>query len=61
MLVRKRGPAPPNLNRIAHLCCLVKDYDLFDFRYNGPAYTWTNKRFSSDSVLIPLMKDWIDA
>jgi hypothetical protein len=44
----KRGPAPPNLNRITHFCCLVKDCGLFDLGYNGPAYTWTNKRFSSN-------------
>jgi hypothetical protein len=44
----KLGPRPPNLNRIAKFCCMVKDCGLFDLGYNRPAYTWTNKRFSTN-------------
>jgi hypothetical protein len=46
----KLGPRPPNLNRIAKFCCMVKYCGLFDLGYNGPAYTWTNKRFSTYST-----------
>ena len=42
----KLGPNHANAKRISDFCCLVKDYGLFDLGYNGPAYTWTNKRFS---------------
>lgn len=44
----KKGPAPANMNRIAEFCCLVKNCGLFDLGYNGLAYTWTNKRFSTN-------------
>jgi hypothetical protein len=43
----KSGPRPANINRIANFCCMVKDCGLFNHGYNGPTYTWTNKRFSS--------------
>ena len=49
----------PNINR-SHMCVfrsLVKQCGLFDLGYSGPAYTWTNKDF----LLIPPLKDWIDA
>jgi hypothetical protein len=44
----KMGPVAANLNCIARFCCLIKDCGLFDLGYNRPAYTWTNKRFSSN-------------
>jgi hypothetical protein len=44
----KLGPNPANAKRIADFCCMVKTCGLFDLGYNGPAYTWTNKRFSSN-------------
>jgi hypothetical protein len=36
------------MSRISNFCCLVKNCDLFDLGYNGPAYTWTNKRFTTN-------------
>lgn len=44
----KLGPLPANIKRISEFCCLVKNCGLFDLGYNGPAYTWTNKRFNSN-------------
>jgi hypothetical protein len=44
----KLGSGPPNMSRISNFCCLVKNCDLFDLGYNGPAYTWTNKRFTTN-------------
>lgn len=44
----KLGPTPANLKRISEFCCLVKNCGLFDLGYNGLAYTWTNKRFSTN-------------
>jgi hypothetical protein len=43
----KLGPTPVNFNRINGLCSLVKQCGLFDLCYDGPAYTWSNKRFTS--------------
>jgi hypothetical protein len=39
----------PNINRsrLYQFRSLVKSCGLFDLGYSGPAYTWTNKRFSS--------------
>jgi hypothetical protein len=39
----------PNINRsrMYDFRALVKNCGLFDLGYSGPAYTWTNKRFSS--------------
>lgn len=36
-----------NQSRINLFCSLVKNCGLFDLGYNGPAYTWCNKRYSS--------------
>lgn len=44
----KYGPGHANLNRIRNFCCLVKDCGLFYLGYCGPAYTWTNKCFSTN-------------
>jgi hypothetical protein len=52
----KLGPTRANANRINAFCAYVKHCGFFDLGYNGPAYTWTNNRFSS----IPLMKGLID-
>jgi hypothetical protein len=43
----KLGPAPINFNRINAFCSLIKQCGLFDLGYDGPAYTWSNKRFTS--------------
>lgn len=42
----KMGPNPANAKRISEFCYLVKSCGMFDLGYNGPAYTWPNKRFS---------------
>ena len=44
----KMGPRPANVRRVSEFCCLIKDCGLFDLGYNGPAYTWTNKRFNTN-------------
>jgi hypothetical protein len=43
----KLGPAPVNFNRINVFCSLIKKCGLFDLGYDGPSYTWSNKRFTS--------------
>jgi hypothetical protein len=43
----KLGPAPVNFNRINVFCSLVSQCGLFDLGYDGPTYTWSNKRFTS--------------
>jgi hypothetical protein len=43
----KLGPAAVNFNRMNAFCSLVKQCGLFDLGYDGPAYTWSNKRFTS--------------
>jgi endonuclease/exonuclease/phosphatase family metal-dependent hydrolase len=39
----------PNINRsrMHAFSSFIKECGLFDLGYSGPAYTWTNKRFSS--------------
>ncbi|WVZ91080.1 hypothetical protein U9M48_037298 [Paspalum notatum var. saurae] len=44
----KLGPNPVNLSRVSHFCHWVKQCGLFDLGYNGPAYTWSNRRFASN-------------
>ena len=39
-----------NRSRMSAFQSLVKSCGLFDLGYSGPAYTWTNKRFSSKPV-----------
>lgn len=45
---KKLGPGPANVRRIFEFCCMIKDPGLFDLGYNGPACTWTNKRFTTN-------------
>lgn len=44
----KSGPNPANAARIRNFCCLVKDCGFFNLGFNGTAYTWTNKRFTTN-------------
>lgn len=44
----KSGPNPVNAERIRNFSCLVKDCGFIDLGYSGPAYTWTNKRFTTN-------------
>jgi hypothetical protein len=39
-----------NKSRMHAFTTYVKECGLFDLGYSGPAYTWTNKRFSSVPV-----------
>ena len=39
-----------NRSRLNAFQSLVKSCGLFDLGYSGPAYTWTNKRFSSNPI-----------
>jgi len=56
----KAGPGRPNISRINMFCDYVKQCGLLDLGYNGPAYTWTNKRrmcldgFQQNKVIAPL-------
>jgi hypothetical protein len=43
----KLGPSRVHVNRINAFYTYGKHYGFIDLGYNGPAYTWTNKRFSS--------------
>jgi len=43
----KLGPNSADVNRIHEFCAYVKQCGFIDLGYSGPAYTWTNKRFSS--------------
>jgi hypothetical protein len=43
----KMDPSYANINRISAFCVYVKQCGFIDLGYNGPAYTWTNKRFAS--------------
>ena len=44
----KWGHSPPSLSRIDSFCSLIKQCCLIDLGYSGPAYTWTNKRFTTN-------------
>ncbi|KAG2575025.1 hypothetical protein PVAP13_7KG403040 [Panicum virgatum] len=46
MLIKKLGPSCADVNRISAFCAYVKQCGFIDLGYNGPEYTWTNKRFS---------------
>ncbi|KAF2926841.1 hypothetical protein DAI22_06g159100 [Oryza sativa Japonica Group] len=46
----KFGCNPPNLNRIASFCNYTRCLGLIDMGYNGPAYTWTNKRKGNEVI-----------
>jgi hypothetical protein len=43
----KFGPSSVDFNRMNDFCSYVKNCGLIDLGFNGPAYTWSNKRFSS--------------
>ena len=43
----KVGPGRPNVRRINAFCDQVKQCGFIDLGYSGPAYTWTNKRFTT--------------
>ena len=43
----KLGPYAADVARISEFCGFIKQCGFFDLGYSGPAYTWTNKRFSS--------------
>ena len=43
----KHGPGRPDMRRINTLSDAVKQCGFLDLGYSGPAYTWTNKRFTS--------------
>ena len=39
-----------NVSRMNTFHLLIKNCGLFDLGFSGPAYTWTNKKFSSKPV-----------
>jgi hypothetical protein len=43
----KLGPSSVGVNRMNVFCSYVKHCGLIDLGFNGPTYTWSNKRFSS--------------
>ena len=45
---KKLGPRPTNARIISEFSCLVKNCGLFYLGYNGPAYTWSNKRYNTN-------------
>lgn len=44
----KCGPKPANQHRINVFCSMVKQCGLFDMGFHGPAYTWSNKRTTTN-------------
>jgi hypothetical protein len=42
----KLGPTSVDFNRMNAFCSYVKQCGLFDLGFDGPAYTWSNKRFT---------------
>jgi hypothetical protein len=46
----EKSNANVNVNRVAQFRDLIKQSGLFDLGYNGPAYTWTNRHFSSNPL-----------
>lgn len=55
-----------NRSRMNTFRALVKNCGLFDLGFSGPAYTWTNKRFSSNPIYERLDRclvnaEWCDA
>jgi hypothetical protein len=52
----KSGPGRPDLCRINAFCDHVKQCGFIDLGYSGPAYTWTNKRFTTSPTFERLDK-----
>jgi hypothetical protein len=50
-----------NKSRMSLVSSYVKNCGLFDIGYSGPAYTWTNKRFSSTPIFERLDKCLVNA
>lgn len=46
----KLGARNPNSNRISLFKAIINDCGLIDLGYNGPAYTWTNRRHASKAI-----------
>ena len=44
---KKHGPGRPDMCRINTFCDVVKQCGFLDLGCSGPAYTWTNRRFTS--------------
>jgi hypothetical protein len=44
----KLGPTRADVRRINEFCAHVKQCGFIDLGYSGPAYTWTNKRFTTN-------------
>jgi hypothetical protein len=44
----KLGPTRADIRRINNFCAHVKQRGFIDLGYSGSAYTWTNKRFSTN-------------
>jgi len=44
----KLDPIRAEVRRIKAFCAHVKQCGFIDLGYSGPAYTWTNKRFSTN-------------
>lgn len=47
----KSGATPANQTRIDIFQHHIRNIDLIYLKYNGPAYTWSNKRDGKDLVL----------
>lgn len=45
-----------NKYRMHAFCSIVKNYGFFDLGYSGPAYTWSNKRYTSKPTMERLDK-----
>jgi hypothetical protein len=43
----KLGPSSVDFNHMNAFCSIVKQCGLFDLGYDGPTYTWSNRRFTS--------------
>jgi len=46
----KLGPTRADIRRINAFCAHVKQRGFIDLGYSGPAYTWANKRFSTNAT-----------
>lgn len=46
-MMKKISSVSPNNKRISFFRNIVNNGGLIDLGYNGPTYTWTNRRFAS--------------